>query len=449
MAGNVTHYREERSSPFERAFPSANWEAAEAECMSLPTLKYRVDFLTRNFPGIVRIACLPKDEPIQSHVRRVRKAFAKIISHPQNFDKTGADLGLTGVPPILLDGFLTRYGVNSSDITMGELNDISGKPEKHGSAVCGGATVYYLTWMMPSRDGDVAAMHIDNLVVPDDDRDSVFVTSTSVAYPEEAFPEERKHIMAELKVTQLGVAASGAAEHEETLSKLLLADDGRVWGTDLVTALLEKDQICYSSPELISQSRAEGLKQISNEAQFYPIFQLRMAHAIKINQAEHRALRTLKHLNSVSTSRGQILTVGRGTPENSCAAHCFYDIASVKQGFFAPEHVFSNTLDSLLFEVNRRADAIYIAKNPGPHLRTIYFLDEERRSEDYKIVPKEIGETFIKKAFESKSLFNVYARGANQWTTHAEKLPQEVSRFFVLVMDIFAQYVEDWASSLP
>ncbi|KAK1974676.1 hypothetical protein LZ30DRAFT_739788 [Colletotrichum cereale] len=443
--GNTTErFRDERSTLYKRAFPTVQWNAAREECISLSTTSQRVAYLARNFPGIVRIACLSTSGPIPSYVARVRQAFAKIIRQPHHSDMTGSDLGLTTVPPILLDGLLTRYATASSVIKLGELNDTaSAIPKVHG-----GATVYFTTMMMPSRDGDVAAMHTDTLIIPDDDCDETYVTCTSVAYSNPMLRKERQAVMEGLQVSHLETAKS-----EGTLNSLLVGEDDDVWGSDMCTAFLRSENLHLTSVELLSQGRTPGVRDLLDDNTSSSLFQLRLAHSVRLSQEEHGALKRLQKMGCLSTSRGHMLVLGRGSSENSCLANCFYDIACVKDGFFPADQVFAHTIDSLLLALNERAESVYVAKEPGRYLRVSGFLDEQERAKYYKVTSKSAGKKLIEDAFRSKSLFNIYPGAsnlswANRYMTHGDELPEDVERFFTLVMEIFATYVEDWADSM-
>ncbi|KAK1563970.1 uncharacterized protein LY79DRAFT_573862 [Colletotrichum navitas] len=445
MASTTERPRDERSPLYQRAFPNTNWNVSRDELILLPTMAERIAYLTTKFPGIIRIACLSSSDPIQAHVERVRKAFTKIIRHPDHANKTGADLGLTTVPPTLLDGLLTRYAVTSSAIKLGELADIDNSIPK----VYAGATIYFMVMMMPSRDGEVSAMHTESVIVPDDDRDETYITCTSISYAGPFFLKERQAIMGELHVSQIDTAAS-----EGTLNSLLVGEDVGIWGTDIMTSFLGKEHTYLTSPELLSQCRTPGLEKLSNDAACLALFQLRLAYSIRLTQEEHSSLRRLQEINRLSTNRGHMLVLGRGTSENSCLANCFYDVACVKDGFFPANQVFTNSPESLFVKLNERADVVYAAKEPGSHLRIHSFLNEQDRGKHYDVVSKSAGEEMIKDVFRSKSIFNIYKGGSttswgNKYTTHGDELPEEVERFFALVMDIFASYVENWADSLP
>ncbi|KAL5894829.1 hypothetical protein ACKVWC_000046 [Pyricularia oryzae] len=435
--------RDERCSLYKRAFPDANWDAAREECASLPTVADRVAYITDNFPGLIRIACLNAADPIQAHVERARKAFTQIIRHPDNAGKTGADLGLTGVPPIMRSDPLDRYAVNSSIFTLGEAGEIARSTPK----VHGGATVHVLMFFLPSRDGDPSAMHGDTLVIPDDERDELYINSTSISYQGPMFHKERTAMMENLGVTELFRATSDA-----TLDRLLLADDISVWGGDGITVFLKKEHAFLSSVELLSQVRNPALEKLANGAPCMPLFDLRMSCSVKVTKEEHMALRRLKTLGDLSVSRGHVLMAGRGTPENSCFFGCFYDLSSVKQGFYPPEKVYATHGEQLIHDLIDRADGVYLAKEAGRRLRITDYIED--RDEYFQVAPKQAGHETIKKFFESPSLFNLYQGGskvswANRYTTYADPLPEDVLRFFALATDIFATHVEELAASLP
>ncbi|KAL5884431.1 hypothetical protein ACKVWC_003400 [Pyricularia oryzae] len=441
MTSITGRLRDERTPLYKRAFPDANWEAAGEELARLPTLTERVDYLTNKFPGLIRIACSSSSGAVQAHVQRAREAFTRIINRPENLDKTGADLGLTSVPPGLLEGLLTRYAVNSNAVKFGEVAEIANAtPDVHG-----GATAYFCIFVLPSRDGDVSGMHTEKLVVPEDPADETYVNCTSISYAGPRYEKERKVIMENLGVTEMDLV-----KKDGTLDNLLLASDGSVWGSESITAFLRPEHVYLTSVEVLSQCRTPGLEKLSNDAECTPIFQLRMAFSVKLTREEHGALKRLARLSDVSTARGHMLMAGNQTSENSCFANCVYDIACVTNGLCPPSEVFSSAPDSLFYKLNERADVVYVANEFGSHLRLKNFIDKEKRERYFHTVPKATSKKLIQDFFSSESLYNIYSSGAASWankyTTHAEELPTAVDSFFGLATDTFASYVEELAA---
>ncbi|KAI6349623.1 hypothetical protein MCOR25_010649 [Pyricularia grisea] len=441
MADYFERLQDERCPIYQRAFPNTDWGAAAQELTGLTTLADKVNYLANNFPGIVRIACMGGGNDIQAQLERTRKAFAQILNHPHYSDKTGADLGLTMLSPTMLDGLQSRYAVTSSSVKLGEVAAVANTTPQ----VYGGAKVHFLIMMMPSRQGgDVSAMHADTILVPNDPRDEQYVTCTSISYPEPFFTKERQVLMDRLKLQNLDIA-----KNEGTFHNLLVHDNIGVWGPDCITIFVGTEHFYLTSVELLAQCRTPGLEKPYNNAPSISLFQLRMSCSVSLTREEHSALKRLKHLNDLSVSRGHVMMNGRGTSENSCFSHCFYDIACVKDGFYPAGEVWAKTPDVLLNELVQRADTVYVAKEFGGHLRLGTYLDPQHREQHYEVASEEAGAKAIRDVFESKALYNIYKGGsttswANKYMTHGDALPEDVERFFTHVMDCAA-----WAEFLP